>query len=365
MIRRRNIEIFSLSFLDCICCGFGAIILLFVLTMGSQTEAMRELHNRLQKIMQQQLATLAKFRMQKEDIQRQQVHSSQVAKAREEHQTLQSLLEQIQQQIQLQRLGQQKIQVEIDELKKDFAARQKKPEMELRIEPTPVGLPAGPNYICFVIDSSGSMRDPTTERIWPVVLRKFDEVLDAFPEVKGVQFLDADGRFILGSRTEERWLEDTPEVRGAIKQALFRYDIFSNSNPVPGIMRALRQLQDKDNPEMKMGIFILGDEFTGTADAVLRRLDELNPRDEEGNRKVVISALGFPTAVRMGFSMGNTGVKYANLIREVTYQHGGAFIALQDIELDDRSINSESSRSRNRSEEDREAASGPARREGG
>ena len=30
--RRRDIEIFSLSFLDCICCGFGAIILLFVLS---------------------------------------------------------------------------------------------------------------------------------------------------------------------------------------------------------------------------------------------------------------------------------------------------------------------------------------------
>ena len=30
--RRRDIEAFSLSFLDCICCGFGAIILLLVLS---------------------------------------------------------------------------------------------------------------------------------------------------------------------------------------------------------------------------------------------------------------------------------------------------------------------------------------------
>src|SRR5215213_6581864 len=29
---KRQVEIFSLSFLDCICCGFGAIILLLVLT---------------------------------------------------------------------------------------------------------------------------------------------------------------------------------------------------------------------------------------------------------------------------------------------------------------------------------------------
>ena len=30
--RRRNVDAFSLSFLDCICCGFGAIILLLVLS---------------------------------------------------------------------------------------------------------------------------------------------------------------------------------------------------------------------------------------------------------------------------------------------------------------------------------------------
>ena len=32
MKRKRDIEAFSLSFLDCICCGFGAIILLLVLS---------------------------------------------------------------------------------------------------------------------------------------------------------------------------------------------------------------------------------------------------------------------------------------------------------------------------------------------
>src|SRR5690348_14325333 len=31
-LKRRDAEVFSLSFLDCICCGFGAIILLLVLT---------------------------------------------------------------------------------------------------------------------------------------------------------------------------------------------------------------------------------------------------------------------------------------------------------------------------------------------
>ena len=30
--KKRDIEAFSLSFLDCICCGFGAVVLLLVLS---------------------------------------------------------------------------------------------------------------------------------------------------------------------------------------------------------------------------------------------------------------------------------------------------------------------------------------------
>ena len=78
MIRRRSVPLFSLSFLDCICCGFGAIILLFVLTMGSQTKVMQELRERLQKIMAQQLITLAQFRQSRDELLRTQSRASQV-----------------------------------------------------------------------------------------------------------------------------------------------------------------------------------------------------------------------------------------------------------------------------------------------
>src|SRR3954468_6691558 len=35
--RRRETEVFSLAFLDCICCGFGAVILVFILTVSQKT----------------------------------------------------------------------------------------------------------------------------------------------------------------------------------------------------------------------------------------------------------------------------------------------------------------------------------------
>ncbi len=55
---RRTVEIFSLSFLDCICCGFGAIILLLVLTEYGQPIQIEEGRQRLNgqvKVLDEQL----------------------------------------------------------------------------------------------------------------------------------------------------------------------------------------------------------------------------------------------------------------------------------------------------------------------
>ncbi|WP_221030534.1 hypothetical protein [Actomonas aquatica] len=40
--KRRSTPIFSLSFLDCICCGFGGVLLLFVLVAGKQRNAQEQ-----------------------------------------------------------------------------------------------------------------------------------------------------------------------------------------------------------------------------------------------------------------------------------------------------------------------------------
>ena len=45
---RRELDVFSLSFLDCICCGFGAIILLLTLTRMSEPRALEEAQRDLQ-----------------------------------------------------------------------------------------------------------------------------------------------------------------------------------------------------------------------------------------------------------------------------------------------------------------------------
>jgi len=201
-------------------------------------------------------------------------------------------------------------------------------------------VPANParaprTHLAFVIDTSGSMRNPDRGALWPAAIRALDAALDLHPQLVGLQLLDGDGRFILGRRGTgaSAWLAVTPKLREQIRRVLATYDQDTVSSPAPGIYNAMRFLHDRDAPDLQMGIFVLGDEFNAAepAGVVLDRLDALNPRDVHGRRAVTINAIGFPTTIRYRFSMGNTGVRFANLMRLIVQAHDGEFTALADL----------------------------------
>jgi hypothetical protein len=190
-------------------------------------------------------------------------------------------------------------------------------------------------HLAFVIDTSGSMRNPNGGGLWPIVIDTIEATINGQPQLTGLQFIDGDGRFILGrdGNSATPWLPNTPQTRDSIKEALRRYAQDTVSNPVPGVTNAIRFLHDKGRPDQRMGITILGDEFNSTDNAavILDRIDVLNPRDTTGRRPIVIDAIGFPTTIRYQFSMGNTGLRFANLMRQLTHEHGGSFVALPDL----------------------------------
>jgi len=326
--KRREFEVFSLSFLDCICCGFGAIILLFILSMGVTKIKIPEEKKKLE-TQRTELKTLygialnTRIRLSGE-LGAKDKSLQDIIKEMAE---MSALLAKLHEQRQNEAGGEKSLVTEVDQLKAELAAMQKEiPDIPQLDTSKPIGIPVESNYVAFVIDTSGSMRDPMSEMLLGYVTRKFQEVLEAYPQVKGVQFLDADGRFILGRG--DGWIPDSPETRTAVIAAVRRYGIASNSNPVPGIVRAIRALYEEDNKDMKMGIYVFGDEFTETAEAVLERINRMNPKDENGKRPITINAVGFPNLLRASFNLGQSGVKFANLMRELTQEHGGAFIAV-------------------------------------
>lgn len=61
--KRRDTEVFSMAFLDCICCGFGAVLLIFILTVAQQksrdTESLEQVQERVKKMASQVEASQA------------------------------------------------------------------------------------------------------------------------------------------------------------------------------------------------------------------------------------------------------------------------------------------------------------------
>ena len=68
--KRRSLDPFSLSFLDCICCGFGAIILLLTLTRMSEPRAIEEASQQLDGQIARLERELHEIRGESERIQR-------------------------------------------------------------------------------------------------------------------------------------------------------------------------------------------------------------------------------------------------------------------------------------------------------
>ena len=341
MKRKRSTQIFSLSFLDVICCGFGAIILLFVITMGKKTKEITNLRIALERIIQQRMLQLNEYEIVTEEIATLiLLERNKEKEKRIVEQDLDAVLADLKRKINDKVFSKDKLLTDLEQVEDELAVMQTDPEIEQKkMQPSPVGIPVESNHIAFVIDTSGSMRDPSTSLVWGYVIQKFEETLDSYPEVKGIQLLDADGNFIMGRSMRSKWMTDNQETRNYMVRAVRLYPYNSDSNPVPGIAQAIRNLAEPDNEEMKMGVYVFGDEFTGRSEPVLNTLDRLN-ENKDGERMAIINAVGFPNLIRNSLSLSQSGLKFANLMRELTYEHGGAFVGLEreTLKVRDREI---------------------------
>jgi hypothetical protein len=325
--KRRDAEAFSLSFLDCICCGFGAIILLLVLSKIYEPVIVEKSEQDLTALIAQLEEEL--FRIRGETT----VLTRDLRSARklttDTKMTLAELqreLETIQGQYRLINRDAPELSVDEGELR---AARQRlSEEMErllagFRRAPDDAvgGIPVDSEYIIFVIDTSGSMQAK-----WSFLEQKFREVLDAYPTVKGLQIMNDNGRFMF-PQYGRGWIEDTPQLRQAVRNTISTWAPFSDSNPADGLIYALETFWD---PEKKISIFVFGDDFTGNSmQAVVNEVEKANPRDAAGERRIRIHALGFPTNFS-GSGAPTMAQKYAGLMRVVCERNGGTFVGLTE-----------------------------------
>jgi hypothetical protein len=177
------------------------------------------------------------------------------------------------------------------------------------------GIPVDSEYIIFVIDTSGSMRNGA----WNTVIEKVSETLQVYPEIKGIQVLSDNGEYMFSSYAG-KWIPDSREIRKNVTQTLRFWAPLSYSNPAPGITQVISTFY---SPDKKISIYVFGDDFSsGSVEAVCRTVARVNKADRFGNRLVRIHGVGFPSGG------ASKPVQFANLMRKLAEQNGGTFVAL-------------------------------------
>jgi hypothetical protein len=333
---RRDVEVFSLSFLDCICCGFGAIILLLTLVRMSEPKAIEQARQDLQGRIARLERELFEIRGETTLLSRELVGKrEQLSVEREGVARLRGDLERLRGQYassrelsQVQDVMQGRFLAAQQRLTEEMKRLQEQSERRPPAEAVVGGIPVDSEYVIFVIDTSGSMQ----RFAWPLLLRKMSQTLDAYPKVKGLQVMNDEGIYMFSSYAG-KWIPDTPGRRQAVIQRLATWNVSSNSSPVEGIEAAIRQLAKGG---LKISIYVLGDEFTGRSlESVLKTVDYMNTRDAAGARRVRIHAIGFPTLFSQTAQAeypDTTTIRFAMLMRALCERNGGAFVGLNSLE---------------------------------
>ena len=71
------------------------------------------------------------------------------------------------------------------------------------------------------------------------VQKEMLNILDVYPEVKGLQIMNDMGQFMF-TQSDKEWIPDSPQMRELIIDKLSSWAPFSNSSPVEGIENAIK-----------------------------------------------------------------------------------------------------------------------------
>lgn len=323
---RRDIQPFSLSFLDAIACGFGAILLLLVITKFTEPivlqQTTEELRSQVEELLP--LAETLRSRVKVVDAQLEDKRDE-ISRRKGELTRLSDMLGDVRGEFNVSDTDatvadilQRRLEATRDNLTRDLDALQvfdSKPSSVIG------GIPADSEYVIFIIDTSGSM----VNYAWPLVLEKVRETLEVYPQVNGIQVMNDMGQYMF-SRYRGRWIPDSRARRNAIVDMLRTWTPFSNSSPVEGITRAISTFY---SPDKKISLYVFGDEFTGgSIQPVLNAVDKINRIGPDGKRLVRIHAVGFPVMFQQDPRLQESGDRFATLMRLMCDQHGGTFIGL-------------------------------------
>ena len=328
--KRRIIDVFNLSFLDVVSCGFGAIILLLVISKVSEPLVIEKMSLDLSGLIVQMEQELFEIRGETRIINRKLTEKEvQLSEVEDKLARLLGDLSEIQGQFKAARTDlasqtiiEKQLQTARQTLTEEMRRLQssyKPPETDAVIG----GVPVDSEYIIFIVDTSGSMQ----RYAWPLVRRKMEEILTIYPHVKGIQVMNDMGDYMF-SQYSGRWIPDSPARRRAILKQLASWAPFSNSSPVEGITSAIRRFYA---PDKKISLYVLGDDFSrGSIQDVVDTVDRINQSIRGGERRVRIHAVGFPVLFTQTSAAMNVA-RFSALMRRLAEDNNGSFVGLNSL----------------------------------
>ena len=326
--QRRQQQEASISFLDVISCGFGAIVLLLIIAKVGDPAILEDTERQLEGPVRDYQERLFEIRgetviLDKRLKSRKQQLSDLTERIARLQEKLASVAQQSSQLSQSQAIEKQNLQLVLQVLTEEMQ-RLLGPEFEQNNQLVG-GIPADSDYIIFVIDTSGSMQSAA----WPKVQTEMLNILDVYPQVKGIQVLNDMGQFMF-TEFQNQWIPDSSDMRKKITTKLANWAPFSNSSPVEGIENAIKVFYQAGR---KISIYTLGDDFQGNSiQRVIKVIDRLNKANQNEDRLVRIHAIGFPVHLRPGVNPNQSAMRFAALMRELSYNNGGTFIGLNSLE---------------------------------
>ncbi len=331
MKRRRSIEIFSLSFLDVVSCGFGAIVLLLVISKFAEPLVVERTTSDLRFTVAGLERELRGIRDESRALNRRLAElGTRLAGEEKRLAGLQDELAAIRgryREAVTALSAQDRIRGQLESARQELTGEMRRLRARQQALRPPEGIiggvPVDSEYIIFVIDTSGSMQ----RFAWPLVRSKMEEILAVYPRVKGIQVMNDMGDYMF-SQYAGRWITDSPARRRAILRRLASWSPFSNSSPVEGITAAIRRFH---TPGRRISIYVFGDDFSsGSIQDVVDTVDRINRAPAGGRRLVRIHAVGFPVL----FLRSDTGasvVRFAALMRRLAEDNNGSFVGLDSL----------------------------------
>ncbi len=329
--KNKAVEIFSLSFLDVVSCGFGAIILLLVLIKASeplvQDAISTDLSGKVEETKHHITATQEKNKAITKSIQshiRQLIsEEGKLEKLEDRLNSVQTKLDRAASDTAAQRIIKNQMEIATQDLTEEMKRLQQQSRPLNFSDSVIGGVPVDSEYIIFIIDTSGSMQS----HAWPLVRTKMQEILAIYPQVKGLQVMNDMGNYMF-SQYAGKWIRDTPARRKSILKRLTHWNAFSNSSPEEGVTAAIKQFYANDK---RISIYIFGDDFSrGSIQDVVESVARVNNSKSNGGR-VRIHAVGFPVLLSQSGAETNAA-RFAALMRRLAEDNNGSFVGINSLE---------------------------------